>query len=512
MFKVLAESGTFSLWDFSTWEFIVIITIILSVLLLSNLLIKAIKPLRKALIPSPVLGGFIFLGILAILKAIAKGDGIDGSALDDFIVKIYNILEIITFQCLGLGFAATALKQKETTKEESKGAKKDIFNASLVCVSGYIIQAVVGVIIGSVLYVLIHSWPASGLLVPMGYGQGPAQALNWGVIYSQYSSIPGDLNYSQFGPFKDGDSFGLAIAALGFIASSIGGIIYLNVERKKGNVKMTTQVEAEEKRSTIDKYELEGEIGDSESIDKSTVEIALTFVAYILSYLIILGISKLCDMSGNNFLVGTVKPLFWGFNFIVATGMGSIIKMIINKLRKKGVIKKEYINNYMLDRLSGFSFDLMVVAAIGAINLDAFKEKEFIIPLLAYGVAAAVATYFYTKFMCDYLYPSYKEEMFLAMYGMLTGTASTGVILLREIDPEFKTRAQSNLILQPIITVALGAPILLSLSSASKSWPALFIWLAVYIVMLIGFLVLSRRDIIKAKHDAKKATQTEVKQ
>lgn len=501
--KLLAVDS-FSLWDFQTWEFIIVISSILIILLLANLLINVIKPLKKALIPGSVLGGFILLGVISIIKLISKNDGVDGSNLDNFLLSIYNTLEIIAFQCLGIGFAASALKQKDKNKDESKSARKDIFNASVVTISGYTIQAVLGVIIGIVLYFILGSYPASGLLIPMGFGQGPSQALNWGTIYSTYNSIVGDPNFSEFGAFTNGGSFGLSIAALGFVAASIGGIIYLNIERRKGNIKMTRVIQEHSQQTNIEKYETENEIEDTGIVDKFSVQVGLVLLAYLASYLIILGISKLCDLSGVNLLTGTVKPLFWGFNFIIATLTATILKMILNKSKKKKIVKKEYINNYSMDRISGFSFDLMVVAAIGAINLDAFSNPSFIVPLIVMGVLATVVTYFYTKFMCDYLYKDYKEEMFLAMFGMLTGTASTGVILLREIDPNFKTRAQANLIYQPIISVALGAPLLLSLGSAAKTWTGLIIWGVMYVLMLVILFIVSKRDVIISKIKAKK--------
>ena len=49
---------------------------------------------------------------------------------------------------------------------------------------------------------------------------------------------------------------------------------------------------------------------------------------------------------------------------------------------------------------------------------------------------------------------------------MLTGTASTGVILLREIDPLFKTPAATNLVYQQLWAIVFGFPMLLLLGYA----------------------------------------------
>ena len=70
----------------------------------------------------------------------------------------------------------------------------------------------------------------------------------------------------------------------------------------------------------------------------------------------------------------------------------------------------------------------MVVAGIAAIRLDILEDFWGIILIL--GVVGAVITYIYNRIVAKVLFPDYVEEQFLTMYGMLTGTASTGIILL----------------------------------------------------------------------------------
>ncbi len=40
---------------------------------------------------------------------------------------------------------------------------------------------------------------------------------------------------------------------------------------------------------------------------------------------------------------------------------------------------------------------------------------------------------------------------FLSMYGMMTGTISSGVLLLRELDPQLETPAANNLVIGLIV-------------------------------------------------------------
>jgi ESS family glutamate:Na+ symporter len=85
----------------------------------------------------------------------------------------------------------------------------------------------------------------------------------------------------------------------------------------------------------------------------------------------------------------------------------------------------------------------------------------------------------------------------MAMYGMLTGTASTGIILLREIDGDFKTPVADNLVYQNFPAMAFGFPILLLATMApDKPYMTLGIIVAFFLVMNV---VLFRSFIFKKK-------------
>jgi len=473
--------------DMGYWMFILVIGAILIALLIANLLINAIKPLKRALIPAPVLGGFLLLAFLGIYRNVTG-------------TNLFNteVLEMITYHLLGIGFIATALKKKAKGDDEyKKKNNRGIFDSSLVTVSGYLIQALVGLGVSvGLFFLLTNVWPASGILVPMGFGQGPGQALNWGKTYEAYTTT-----MSEFGPFVNGKSFGLAVAAMGFIAASVGGIIYLNVQRRKGNIKFTSRSEDVMEKNTLETYEATNEIPTSGTIDKFTVQLALVFLVYLISFGLIFVCSKACDNSGVKFLINTVKPLLWGFNFIIGTGIAALVKAIMNKFEDKGAIKKRYINNYQLDRIGGLAFDIMVVAAISSINLEAFLLPEFVVPLLVMGIVATFASYKYIKVICKHLFEKdgYYEESFLCLFGMLTGTASTGVILLREIDPEFKTPACNNMVFQTLYSIVLGAPVLLLMGTVGTGWSGLKISAIIFAVYFVVINVLIYRDKIFKK-------------
>ena len=83
------------------------------------------------------------------------------------------------------------------------------------------------------------------------------------------------------------------------------------------------------------------------------------------------------------------------------------------------------------------------------------------------------------------------------MYGMLTGTASTGTILLREIDGDFKTPAADNMVYQNFPAIVFGFPIMLLATLAPVRPVLVLILLAAFFVVMN--VILFRSFIFKKK-------------
>ena len=465
-------------WDFSVWGMINLVAVLLASMMLANFLKKKIKLLRNSLLPTSVLGGLILLIISGVFEGISGNQFFN---LNFFGGNGANTLEVITYHALALGFIASTLKQNK--KQTSPKRIREIFDTGVNTVATYLLQAVLGLGI-TIFIVALGSkaldFEAAGVLLPFGFGQGPGQALNYGSIY--------ESDYA----FSGGRSFGLTIAGLGFLSASLGGVIHLNIMKRKGRVFEQLQ----EKSIGVDEIQTENEISMNGSMDKLTVQIALVFLAYAVTYVImyLLGLA----------LPG-MKATVYGFNFLFGVLIATLLKAVINGLTKKGVVHKQYTNNFLLDRVSNFFFDLMVVASIAAIRLDAIKQYWWILLLL--GIVGVVSTYLYNIFVARKLFPEYSEEQFLCMFGMLTGTASTGIILLREADPHFKTPVADNLIYQNFPAIAFGFPLMfLALLAPKQPLLTLGILLAFFVVMNI---ILFRSFIFRKR---KKATSESTEQ
>ena len=455
-------------WDFSVWGSFMLFAVLLGSLLVANILKKSVPFLEKSLIPTSVLGGAILLAVAFIYKLITDDVlfdtaffGGNGSAT----------LETLTYHTLALGFIATALKT--TGGKLNKKRTSEIFNTGVTTVGTYLLQALLGMGITMVAALVIDEFfSASGILLAFGFGQGTGQAMNYGGIYE-----------SDFG-FVGGKSFGLTIAAIGFLCASVGGVIHLNILRRRGKIKVVNTGKSSIIHSEI---QSENEIPMQESMDKMTVQIALMAVSYLFAYMLMFGL--------GNLLPG-MKSVVYGFNFLLGVLCATLVKTVLNFLNKKKLVKRQYTNNFLLTRAGNFFFDIMVVAGIAAIRLDMLEKYWGIIAILV--VVGTVATYAYNRFVAKTLFSDYAEEQFLAMYGMLTGTASTGVILLREIDGEFRTPVSDNLVYQNFPAIVFGFPMML-LATLAPSKPLLTLILFGALLLVMN-LILFRSFIFKKKN------------
>ena len=443
-------------WDFSSWGFFNLTAVLLASLLVANMLKRSVPWLEASLIPTSVLGGGILLVISVIYNQFTGTEFFDTPF---FSGQGTAWLELLTYHMLALGFTASALKS--SGGKMSKERSIEIFNTGLTTVATYLLQAFVGMVICIIgARYLTDLLEAAGLLLALGYGQGPGQAMNYGGIY--------EMDYG----FAGGKSFGLTVASMGFLAASIGGVIYLNYLKRKGKIVL-------DKGTGMVGETVEGsnEIPMQESIDKFTVQIALVMVAYMLAYLLMFTL--------GNLLPG-MRATIYGFNFLLGVLAATLLKTVMNALQKRSIIHRHYTNDFLLTRATNFFYDIMVTASIAAIRMNIIGKYWAV--LLVMGLAGMAVTYLYVHFVCKKLFPRYAQQQFLAMYGMLTGTASTGVILLREIDGDFKTPVSDNLVYQNFPAMVFGFPILI-LATMAPNQPYLTLGIVVAFMIVINILL-----------------------
>ena len=90
------------------------------------------------------------------------------------------------------------------------------------------------------------------------------------------------------------------------------------------------------------------------------------------------------------------------------------------------------------------------------------------------------------------------------MYGMLTGTASTGIILLREIDGDFRTPVSDNMVYQNFPAIVFGFPMMFLANLAPvKPYLPMIIFVVFFAVMNV---ILFRSKIFRKRKSTVKNT------
>ena len=464
-----------SSWDFSlanydaVWLFMSQLGLLLIFLMLGNILRRKIPLFRNCLIPSALLGGTLLLTVNMTAKQF-------GIALVD-----NRLMQVITYHCLAIGFAAMSLK---TEKSTHKTNRSQVLEYGALQGGTYMLQAFVGLGITLLLFLFTRNEKnvvsyVCGLILPLAYGQGPGNALSWDI---NFTNIPA-------AQFAGNGSFGLSLASIGFVVASVFGVLYINIYKKRGTLYVR-------KGSIFDQFTDPtnpngDEIPDSESVDKFTLQVGFVALAYALSYGFMCLLAALSDFTNS---------IAWGFNFLWASIGAMLIKVIVKQLRKHSLMNREYINNYQMDRISGLSFDLMIVAGVTAIEIN--DIKNYILPIIILSLVGTAITYVYIRLVAKECFKGFEHEFFLMSFGTMTGTASNGVILMKQIDPGMRTPTSSLYILSNFPAMVMIAPLLLFLGFAGQSLNNAVIAFATFFVLwLVYTIYLFRRKIFK-KHYA----------
>jgi ESS family glutamate:Na+ symporter len=350
---------------------------------------------------------------------------------------------------------------------------------------GYSSQALLG--LGLTLLFLPKVHPAFGLHLPLGFALGPGQAYAIG------------KGWESMG-FEGGASVGLTFAALGYLWACFGGVILINMGIRKGWVRpevLAVMKNKEILRGTVSRGG-EKPIGarlttDSEAIDSFSFHIAAVLVVYFLSFLLLKGLTLLLGLAGK---VGMeLATNFWGINFIFSAITAIVVRRLVDLFKVGHTLDDE-----TLTRVSGFSVDFMVSGALAAISLIFVGRYWF--PILVMSSVCGLMVTFTVPWVSSRLFRDYKFERMLMLYGVSTGTLSTGLALLRVMDPEFKTKVSSDYMLSAGLTFLLAIPFVLSINlpamaftkgSMNYYWMMIGVAAAYFLYVFVTYVGLAKK-------------------
>lgn len=423
---------------------------------IANVLKSRIKVLKDFIIPTSVIAGFIGLILGPEIINLISFDG--------------KLLGALVYHLMAVGFIAISLKDRKKT------TNNNYLNSGILIVSTYLIQGIVGFGISLLLFYTIFPdlFVGFGLLLPLGFGQGPGQAFSIGSSWENLG-------------FLYGGNIGLTIATFGFLWASLIGIPLMNYLRRKNRIKMHDSNIRVPRDKLHEESEPE-EIPLSEGLDRISIQISIIGMVYLATYLTLAGLTKVLEPLGST--GQTVSDLLWGFHFIIGSVYGILAKTIWVKLKQRNIIVHSIPNNYLLQRIAGGAFDFMITASIAAISIQALKA--YAVPIVLVTTIGGIVTAVYVIFMCKKLFKDDTLENVVGFFGMLTGTISTGMALLRGIDPNFDSDGSDNLVMGSAVGLLFGFPLLFLLSlpitGFKTNQPILYLYTLLLFIAYLIFL------------------------
>jgi len=469
------------------WDIVVELSILCAFLLFGSFLRARVKFFQNFLVPVALIGGFMAMlsnesflgkltGMLARNFSFASLEGI-------FIHFDVDRLGIYVYHLLSVTFIAMAFRGRG-------GAKgRDAVAMGIGSSTLYALQGFISIGLGLLLMYTFFPglFPTFGALAPLGFGQGP------GLTYSIAHGWEESFNFAHAG------NLGLTMAALGYFWACFLGVPIVNIGIRKGwcaLVKDKSHLSTDVYKGIFSRESTRPEAGrlttSSEAVESFAFHGALIGMMFLITYLLMKVVVTLLLKIGAAGFVSTLE----GFYFIFATLLTLLVRKIMQMVKLDHII-----DDGIMSRIAGFSVDFLVVAAIAAISLDVVMQ--FITPILITSLAVGLITLFFCFWYAKRSFTSYHFERAIAIYGMLTGTINTGLILLRMVDPEYKTPVAQDLVFTSAISLPLCFPLLLFInwplkgvevtgdtwmtSDPSFYWQTLFAIGIMYVILLIVY-------------------------
>ena len=145
-------------------------------------------------------------------------------------------------------------------------------------------------------------------------------------------------------------------------------------------------------------------------------------------------------------------------------------------------------DNLTLNRITGFSVDLMVTSAIAAISI--VVVAEYWLPILTISLIGAVCVAFATIWYCSRIFSDHRFLRTLLVFGVSTGTLSTGLALLRVVDPDFETPVATDYTYASGLTFVFAIPYILTMNITLKTYmTGDYIWFWLCVLINLAYLI-----------------------
>jgi len=453
------------------WKLFIDLGFISLALLLATLIRSKVKFFQTYLIPNSLTAGLL---LLPFYNYLAPKISMDTASLENIVYHFLNI-----------SFISMILR---VSPKREKKRNINVLATATTLLTQYAIQCFFGTLIVLILIktIMPDLFPGFGLFATLGYSLGPGQAFAIGSGW-EAMGFPGLADV------------GLTFGAVGFIWACFGGIFIVNYGVRKGWLERSKFEKFNQdtvrfgvmKKSGQPKSEEVKDMTNPEAIDPMSFNIAMVLGTYLLSFVVLKGLSwglHFLGDKGNELAVN-----LWGIMFIFSAVTAMLVKAVM------GGLKIEYVvDNTRLTRISGFAVDYMVASAVGAISIAVVTE--YWIPIVLMCAIIGLITTFTHLWLSSRIFSDHAFYRTVLCYGAITGTLPTGLALLRIIDPNFETPASRDYMYASGIVFIFAIPILLTANAPAKgalngtlqpTWLLLAMYAVYILALFLVYLLIS---------------------
>lgn len=396
-----------------------------SLILLGTFIRAKVKFFQNFLFPGSLIGGLIGFVLM-------RFDIVGGPTSSGWQTIAEGTFSMITFHLFAFSFVGIGLLKNDSPGQTS--SKGIILQGSwwMALLFGllFAVQALIGYG-GFYLWKIINGgdfFVGNGYLLGAGFTQGPGQTQAYATIWETNFNVVNALDV------------GLAFAAVGFLAAGLVGVPLTRYGLKKGWIASIGELPRDYRVGLLDKGNnppCARATTHSANVDSIGFHLAVMCLVYGLGYAFALAWA-------NYFPILGLRGIGYGYLFVWAM----TISMIIRKILDKGGVS-HLIDSESTRRLTNTTVDFLVCGIFMGIRPHALQDV--VVPFFGTIIVAAAVT----TVLCIWFgrrAPGHGFARAVTMFGYCTGTAASALMLLRLVDPEFKTPVALEVGVMALIT------------------------------------------------------------
>ncbi len=379
-------------------------------LLVGKVLRVRIKLFQFLFLPSSIIAGFVALSLGPF------GFNLIPNWIVQHWSEIPGVLINVVFASLFLGVQIPGIK-----KIWGIGGPQLCFGV-VMGMGQYFIALLVTVLLLTPLFGVPHIFAC---IVEIGFSGGHGTAAGMKQVFETMG-------------FEAGAALSQMSATVGIITSVIFGIILINIAIRKGHC-----VHLNEKKG-IPAYKKRGLIPEPKRYSIATATVASEAIEPLTFHFAIISVSIMIGWAMHT-LITPLHPQLNGFPLFPLAMIGGLIVQGFSTSLKIN----QYFDRDTFDRIMGFSLDLLVLSAIASIRVDLFLAHlwPFLI-IMAFGIFWLI---FALIVLAPRMIPTFWFEKGITEFGMQSGVTAMGLLLLRLVDPLYKTDTATGFGLKQMI-------------------------------------------------------------